>query len=160
MGRLPGSPHRFDPASGVFRTRYGGTSVPGAARERYLDTGRVIPLDHADHHLLHLVATRPLRVLDLRTQANLDVLHVDDRINTSHDEVVWDACHHLADSVRGWWTELDGILFRSRTTPQMSVNLAFFGVDGVSIDARPLHSCDDELDDLILRHQLTIDFAY
>jgi RES domain len=152
--------HRFDPASGAFRTRYASTSIPAAARERYLDTGRVVPLDHADHHLVHLVATKPLRILDLRTQANLDALDVDDRINTSHDAVVWDACHRLADSVRLWWAELDGILFRSRTTPQTSVNLVFFGIDGVLIDARPLHTCGDELDDLILRHQFTIEFAY
>jgi hypothetical protein len=97
--------------------------------------------------------------LDLRTQANLHALDVDERINTSHDAVVWDACHRLADAVRGWWSELDGILFRSRTTPQTSMNLAFFGVDGLAIDARPLHTCADELDDLILRHQFTIEFA-
>jgi len=40
------------------------------------------------------------------------------------------------------------------------VNLASFGVDCLAIDARPLHTCVDELDDLILRHRFTIDFAY
>lgn len=157
---FPTARYRFDPASGGFRTRYAGTSVVGAARERYLDTGRFIPRDHAHHHLVRLVAQRPLRILDLRTEANLDALEVDDRINVAHDPEVWDACHRLADAVRDWWPDLDGIQFRSRTTPQASTNLAFFDVAGLAADSWPLQTCVDELDELILRHQFTVGFTY
>lgn len=157
---FPALRSRFDPVSGRFRTRYAGTSIAGAARERYLDTGRFIPHDHADHHLVRLVATGPLRILDLRTEANLDALAVDDRINVGHEPVVGDACHRLADAVRGWWPDLDGILFRSRTTPQASTNLAFFDVADLAAEARPLRTCVEELDELVLRHQFTVGFAY
>lgn len=152
---------RFDPSSGTFRTRYASTSLAGAAREKYLDTGRLIPADHATQRLIHLESTRPLKVVDLRTQANLDALDVDDRINTSHEDLVWSACHRLADAVAGWWDEADGIVYRSRTTPQTSINMAFFSLDGLHIaESRMLSACVDELDDLVLHHQFTVNFPY
>ena len=150
--------HRFDPASGAFRTRYASRSIAGAVRERYLDTGLLIPADHADHHLVRLHAQRALRVVDLRTDANLQALGLDDRISTSHELVVWEAAHLLADAVRAWWPDLDGIAFRSRTTPERSFNLAFFSSDALAADARPLVDCPDELADLVLHHHLTVDF--
>jgi hypothetical protein len=75
---------RFDPRSGAFRTRYAGATLLGAFRERYRSTGLVIPADHRTHHLVRLVSARNLRVLDLRTEKNLDVLQVDDQISTGH----------------------------------------------------------------------------
>lgn len=152
--------HRFDPHSGVYRVRYAASGVHGAARERYLDTGRYIPADHRQHRLIRLTTQRPYRVLDLRSETTLDALGVDDRINTSHDPTVWDACHLLVDAARGWWSDLDGILYRSRTTPASSVNVAFFSLDGLHAISRPLHRCTTELDDLVLHHQFTIGFDY
>jgi len=152
---------RFDPSSGAFRARYAATSIAGAAREKYLDTGRLIPADHANHCLIHLATTRPLKVVDLRTQANLDALDVDDRINTSHEGLVWSACHRLADALPGWWDEADGIMYRSRTTPQTSINVAFFALDGFDVEgSRLLSTCVDELDELVLHHQFTVNFPY
>jgi hypothetical protein len=152
---------RFDPASGAFRSRYASTSIDGAAREWYLDTGRLIPADHAGHYLVRLTVTRPLKVLDLRTQANLDALDIDDRINASHEEQVWDACHRLADAVRGWWDDHDGIVYRSRTAPQTSHNIALFSLGGLTVeDSRPLDACVDELDNLVLQAGFTIEFPY
>lgn len=158
---FPAPRSRFDPASGAFRTRYAGSSVAGAGRERYLSSGRLVPADHAGHHLVHLVANRPLRVLDLRTQANLDVLAVDDRVNTGREPQVWTTCNRLADAARHWWDELDGIVYRSRTTPQESVNFAFFSLDGLDLeDSRELRACPDELDGLVLHDRFTIGFPY
>jgi hypothetical protein len=57
-------------------------------------------------------------VFDLRTQKNQDVLEVDDQINTGKKRRVWEKCHQPADAVRGWWSDLDAIVHRSRTTPQ------------------------------------------
>ena len=75
----PEQRHRFDPASGAFRTRDAGQSFHGVARERYLDTGLFIPADHDEHWVVRLTTARRFSVLDLRTEANLAALAVDDR---------------------------------------------------------------------------------
>jgi hypothetical protein len=151
---------RFDPADGTFRTRYGASSVVGAARERYYDTGRLIPADHAEHRLVRLTASRPLSVLDLRTERNLTELVIDDRISTGHEPQVWAACQELVVAARGWWAQLDAILYRPRTTPQSSVNMVFFATDCFTMTSRRLQDCRDVLDELVLLHQFTIGFAY
>ena len=156
---FPTPRYRFDPESGAFRTRYAASTVVGAFRERYRPTGRVLPTDHAVHHLVRLVATRHLRVLDLRTEANLDVLCVDDQISTGQHPEVWDTCHRLADAVRRWWTEpdaLDALVYRPRTTPETSVNYAFFALDAFSTESWRLAERTDILTDLILRHGFTV----
>lgn len=40
--------YRFDSAGGLWRVRYAARSEEGAARERYRDTGSMIPADHAN----------------------------------------------------------------------------------------------------------------
>lgn len=151
--------YRFDPASGAFRTRYAATTLAGAFRERYRATGLVIPADHANHHLIRLVAARHLRILDLRTQRNLDILDVDDQISTGQHTDVWASCHRLADAARRWWPDLDAIMYRSRTTPEESVNVAFFAVDACTVESWPLAGRDDVLFDLVLRHDFTIGWS-
>ena len=150
---------RFDPQSGAFRTRYGAATPAGAARERYRATGLMIPADHANQQLARLVATRPLRVLDLRTERNLDLLEVDDQISTGQHPDVWRACHQLADAVRRWWStphELDALVYRSRTTPESSLNFAIFATDGFRCQSWPLAQRPDLLTDLVLRHGFTV----
>ena len=68
--------------------------------------------------------------------------------------------HRLTDAARGWWPELDGIVYRSRTAPAASHNLAIFSADGLAATARPLNACGDELGKLVLAHHSTVDFAY
>jgi RES domain len=157
--------NRFDPASGSFRVRYAATTVPGAARERYAATGRYIPTDHGTHQLVRLEADRPLLVVDLKTESNLDALGLDDRISTSRDPETAATGHRLCDALRAWWPDgdaggLDGILYRSRTTPETSSNLAFFALGGFRVTSRRLSLCVTELDDLVLRHGFTIGFEY
>ena len=148
--------NRFDPASGSFRTRYAATQLVGAFRERYRPTGLVIPDDHIDHHLVRLVATRPLRVLDLRTERNLDAMQVDDQISTGQHAAVWATCHQLADASRRWWSDLDAIVYRSRTTPESSVNYALFSSEAFAIDSWRLGSRNDILAELVLHQDFTI----
>ena len=148
--------YRFDPASGSFRARYAATQLVGAFRERYRPTGLVMPSDHIDHHLVRLVATRPLRVLDLRTERNLDALQVDDQISTGQHPAVWATCHQLADASRAWWSDLDAIVYRSRTTPESSVNYALFSSKAFTMHAWRLGSRSDILAQLILRQAFTI----
>lgn len=150
--------HRFDPQSGGFRVRYASRSFVGTARERYRDSGMFIPADHAAHHLVKLVATRRLSVLDLRTERNLNVLALDDQINTSHHPRVWSSCHNLCDAIRRWWPDLDAIVYRSRTTPASSVNIAFFATAGFATESRALASRPDVLVDLVLRQGFTVDW--
>ncbi len=156
---FPNPRYRFDPQSGAFRTRYAATTLIGAFRERYRATGRVIPADHADHQLIGLVAARHLRVLDLRTERNLDALGVDDQISTGQQADVWTTCQRLADAVRKWWTDpdaLDAIVYRSRTTPETSANFAFFASDAFTIDSWALRGRTDILTELILRQGFTV----
>ncbi|HTM85829.1 MAG TPA: RES domain-containing protein [Mycobacterium sp.] len=157
---------RFDPASGAFRTRYAGSTVAGAARERYRATGLLIPADHAEHHLVRLVAARPLRVLDLRTERNLDRLDLDDQISTGQHPAVWRTCQRLSDAVRRWWPDapddpaapdaLDALVYRSRTTPESSLNVAIFGADAFTAQSWPLAGRPDVLADLVLHHGFTV----
>ena len=153
---FPDPRYRFDPASGAFRTRYAGTKLAGAFRERYRATGLVIPADHAAHHLVRLAAARHLRVLDLRTEKNLDSLVVDDQISTGQHAAVWATCHRLADAARRWWSDLDAIVYRSRTTPETSANYAFFTADAFAVESWVLADRTDVLTDLVLRHGFTV----
>ncbi len=99
-------------------------------------------------------------MLDLRTEANLHAIDADDRISTSHEPDVWQACHRLADAARTWWPDLDGIVYRSRTTPATSINVAFWSNEGFDFEAEQLQACSAELDDLVLHDHFTVDFDY
>ena len=104
-------------------------------------------------------AARHLRVLDLRTEANLDVLGVDDQINTGQHPDVWATCHRLADAVKRWWPEpdaLDAVVYRPRTTPETSINYAFFALEPFTYESWPLAERADVLTDLVLRHSFTV----
>jgi hypothetical protein len=115
--------HRFDSAAGLHRVRYAATSALGAARERYRDTGMYIPADHVDHHVAELTGT--LTVLDLRDERVLDAFGVDDRISTGREPAVWQWCQALVDLVLGWWDgHVHAVVYRPRTTPQSSTNVA------------------------------------
>ena len=153
---FPEPRYRFDPAWGAFRTRYAGMTLIGAFRERYRATGLVIPADHATHHVVRLVAARHLRVLDLRTEKNLDALVVDDQISTGQHAAVWATCHRLADAARRWWSDLDAIVYRSRTTPETSANYAFFTHDAFAIESWALADRTDILTDLVVSHRFTV----
>jgi hypothetical protein len=153
--------YRFDPPTGAFRTRYAADNPVGAFRERYRATGLVLPADHAAHSLIRLVAARHLRVLDLRTEANLDALGVDDQISTGQHAAVWATCQRLAAAARRWWDDpdaVDAIVYRSRTTPETSVNFAFFATEAFAIESAPLQSRPELLAELVLRHGFTVAF--
>jgi hypothetical protein len=153
---FPEPRHRFDPESGVFRTRYAATALAGAFRERYRSTGLVIPADHAGHHLIRLAAARHLRVFDLRTERNLDVLRVDDQLSTGQHVQVWTTCQQLTDAARHWWTDLDAIVYRSRTTPENSANFAFFATGAFAVESWSLAKRIDVLTDLVLHRGFTV----
>jgi len=157
---FPEPRYRFDPESGAFRTRYAGATLLGAFRERYRSTGLVIPADHRKHRLVRLVSSRNLRVLDLRTEKNLDALKVDDQISTGQHTDVWTTCHRLADAVRTWWTDVDAIVYRSRTTPETSVNYAFFSNDGFTVKSWSLGDRSDVLTGLVLHESFTVDWDF
>ncbi|WP_407687567.1 RES family NAD+ phosphorylase [Mycobacterium sp. HUMS_1102779] len=155
---FPQPRHRFDSQSGAFRTRYAGAELVGAFRERYRATGLVVPADHAEHYLIEMVTRSPMRVLDLRTERNLDALDIDDQISTGQQDVIWDTCHRLADASRGWWPDLAAIVYRSRTTPQQSTNYAFFAHHQFRMRAWRLVERADVLTELVLRHRFTVDW--
>jgi hypothetical protein len=51
-------------------------------------------------------------------------------------------------------------VYRSRTTPATSANLAFFSPEAFTIEARPLAECVEVLDDLVVRHRFTVGFDW
>lgn len=151
--------YRFDSAAGAWRVRYAARSDEGAARERYRDSGSFIPADHAGHHLGTL--TGRVRVLDLRNEAVLDALALDDQISTSRADPWFHAAHRLTDAVRGWWgNHIEGIAYRSRTTPETSTNIAFFEQAPLHGTSVPLAQCSELLDRLVVARAFTVDFAY
>lgn len=81
----------------------------------------------ADLELQLVELTGRLQVLDLRRDRILDALGLDDQVNTARSPGVWTVCQALSDLVVDWFGErCHGIVYRSRTTPQRSANLAFF----------------------------------
>ena len=126
---------RFDSADGRFRVRYAGQEARVAMRERFdAQRRRLTPAD-LDLELVELTGT--VRVLDLRRDQILDALGLDDQVSTSRAPDVWSACQQLVDRVYDWFGErCDGVVYRSRTTPEHSANLAFF--KRASLTARSL----------------------
>jgi RES domain-containing protein len=116
---------RFDSPSGARRVRYAASSARGVLREAFDSTGRLIEGSALERRLVALDGR--LRVLDLRRESVLDAFGVDDQVSTSRAPEVWQTCQQLADVACGHYgTRLHGIVYRSRTTPQSNVNLAFF----------------------------------
>lgn len=94
-------------------------------RERFDTEQRHVRPTALSSRLVRLTGT--LRVVDLRRDRTLDALGLDDQINTGRAAGVWSACHVLIDLIAEWFGErCDGLVYRSRTTPERSANLAFF----------------------------------
>lgn len=147
--------NRFDSAAGTTRVRYAGDALRGAMRERFDASGRRVRAADLDLRLVEL--SGEIRVLDLRQDRTLDALGLDDQISTSRAPGVWGACHLLGDRVRDWFGErCDGLVYRSRTTPQRSANLAFFA--HAQLAARDLGRLGDR-DDLLAACVLSDGFA-
>jgi hypothetical protein len=116
---------RFDPDPGTARVRYAARTLRGAFRERYADTRRVIRDSDARTQVVRLSGR--VRVLDLRTESVLDALGVDDEISTGRDPRVLHAGRVLCARLVEWYgPRIHGLVYRSRTTPASSANLAFF----------------------------------
>jgi hypothetical protein len=94
-------------------------------RERFDAEGRIVSAAHLGLEVVELRGK--VHVLDLRSDRLLDLLGLDDQVSTSRAPDVWAACHELTDRLLSWFgTRLDGLVYRPRTTPQRSANLAFF----------------------------------
>ncbi len=143
---FPTARYRFDSASGKHRVRYAAWSARGAMRERFDHVRRWVTAAELDLHLVEL--TGRVRVLDVRTEATLDALGFDDQVSTSRSPQVWGTCQLLTDRVVDWFGDrVDGLVYRSRTTPQRSANLAFFG--SAALQARSLGRLRDHEDLLV-----------
>lgn len=115
-------------------------------RERFDDFDRTIRATDLRLSLVEL--TGPLRVLDLRRDRTLDALGLDDQISTGRALGVWTACQLLADLVSEWFgVACEGIVYRSRTTPERAANLAFFS--HAPLQARDLGTLADHQDLLV-----------
>lgn len=98
-------------------------------------------------------------MVDLRREAILDALGLDDRISTGHEPDVWEAAQQLSDLVRGWRGQaVHGIAYRSRTTPETSTNVAFFAHAPLLGRSVRLDRARRLADQLVVRYCFTIDF--
>lgn len=152
---------RFDSAAGRRRVRYAAQTRVGAMRERFDEQGRIVSVAELDLQLVEL--SGPVRVLDLRHERNLDALGLDDQISTARTRPVWAAAQRLSDAVSDWYGErCQGIAYRSRTTPQTSANLVWFGPSSGPV-APPLAAAAlgrlGDQDGLLARCVLTEGFA-
>lgn len=157
---FPAPRHRFDSISGRHRLRYAASTVEGAARERFDATGRIVSLDDGSQWVIELSGT--LQVIDLRLDDTLDALGLDDRVDTGRltldradGDGMLDTCGTLTDRLVTWFGEdLHGIVYRSRTTPQRSANLAFSATAPLVIESttRLRQLTDDQLATLVLLH--------
>jgi hypothetical protein len=153
--------HRFDSAGGLFRTRYAARTERAAFRERFSDEGRRISAAHATDHLVEIRGR--LRVIDLRAERTLEALGVDDEVNVGRDPRVLAATQLLADRLVDWYGGgphgLHGLLYRSRTTPSSSPNLAFFATAPVElVDHGPLRRRTSMLARLIVKERFAVEF--
>lgn len=150
--------YRFDSAEGAARVRYAGLTARGAARERWSPDRRISVAD-AHTWVVRLVGT--VKVIDLCAERVLDQLGLDDRINTARDRATWQACQVLGDRLRRWLPSLDAIVYRSRTTPETSVNIAWNRPGALRVArAEPLRECADLLDRLVLVDGFTVSFDW
>ncbi len=156
---FPEPRHRFDPASGRFRVRYAANQPAAAARERFASR----MLTEADGRRWLIALTGDLTVLSLTHQANLDALHLDDRVNTGRllaprrgDDLLA-VGQHLADAVHDWWAPSPPpIRYRTRSVPRAR-SLAFTaGIDLVPVAARPLSEATPLVAGLVARHGFTV----
>lgn len=138
--------------------RYAARTERAAFRERFADEGRRVSAAHASDHLVEISGR--LRVLDLRNEQTLDVLRLDDEINVGRDARVLAAGQLLSDRLAAWYGDsLHGLLYRSRTTPSASPNLAFFPTAPTSlVDHGPLGRRTATLARLVLRERFAVEF--
>jgi hypothetical protein len=84
---------------------------------------------------------------------------LDDRISTEHEPEVWSAAQRLSDLVRIWWEEaVHGIAYRPRTTPETSVNVAFFAHAPLRGRSVQLDRARRLLNELVVGYGFTVDF--
>ena len=155
---FPALRHRFDSATGLFRVRYAARTERAAFRERFSDEGRRLSASHGEDHVVEIGGS--LRVLDLRSEHNLDLLHLDDEANVGRDLRVLRTTQLLAARLVDWYGDsLHGVLYRSRTTPSASPNLAFFGSAPTTVtDRGRLGDRTATLARLILRDRFAVEF--
>lgn len=127
-----------------------------AMRERFDEAARTVRRSDRELRLVQLTGT--VRVLDLRRDRTLDALGFDDQISTARAPEIWGACQRLADLVQEWFGErCDGIVYRSRTTPERGANLAFFAHAQLTArDLGPLREQEDLLSACVLTDGFTI----
>lgn len=155
---FPRPRHRFDPAAGGHRVRYAARTERGAFRERFHDSRRRIGAAQTGLWVIEL--TGRLRVLDLRSERTLDLLGLDDEVNVGRDPRVLAASQRLMAPVIEWYgDDLHGIVYRARTTPTTSANLAFCSWAPLSVAAEPsrLGARTGTLATLVLDDGFTVD---
>lgn len=96
-------------------------------------------------------------VLDLRTDDTLDVLGLDDQINTSREPSVWATAQALGDLLWNARKPTPSIVYRSRTTPQHNSNIALFEHSASIVSATRLRDMPGLLEAAITADGFSLD---
>lgn len=86
----PSARYRFDAPVGQYPILYTNDSEVGVFAEVYTDRGRRLGSEDADRHLVKLVPTSPLPLVDLLSDGTLKNFELDERVST-------DATHGISE---------------------------------------------------------------
>ena len=107
-------------------------------------------------------------VLHLTRQEILDIVGLDDRVNTGRvdrpgpgGDLLLQVCHELADAVFDWWKEVPPpLVYRTRTTPSAR-SVAFTALASVHVvSTRPLREAGRLQAHLVGRHGFRVPVAW
>jgi len=121
--RYPAPRFRFDAPEGEFAAIYACADPLATFAETYRDRGRRLGPEDGDRHLLRLVPTRPLPVIDLRDERLRVALGVDERVSVGDD---YTACQAWSGALFTGLPDAAGIAYRSRLSDARGTNVVLF----------------------------------
>lgn len=137
----PSAKYRFDAPAGQYPILYANDSEFGVFAEVYVDRGRRLGPEDAGRHLVKLVPTSPLPLVDLLSDGTLRDLELDERISTGDD---YERCQQWALKIYEEWPEVLGISYGARCAGRRTANVALFAERcEEQLDADPLGHLKD-----------------
>jgi len=119
----PSARYRFDAPTGQYPILYTNDSEVGVFAEVYTDRGRRLGPEDADRHLVKLVPTSPLPLVDLLSDEILRDFRLDERVSSGDD---YERCQQWALKIHEEWPEAMGIRYGARCAGRQTSNVALF----------------------------------
>lgn len=119
----PSARYRFDAPAGQYPILYTNDSQVGVFAEVYTDRGRRLGSEDADRHLVKLVPTSPLPLVDLLSDGTLKDFELDERVSTGDD---YERCQQWALKIHEECPGAMGIRYGARCAGRRTSNVALF----------------------------------